>query len=157
VVREIDPAVAMVGVQAMSTIVDRTIAQERMLSSLAIWFGLLALVLGAIGIYGVRSYAVRRRATEIGLRLALGATTRQVFGLVVGQGVRVASVGIALGLGASLALTRFVESLLFRVEPRDPATFVAVALVFAAVAAIASYVPARRAAQVDPSSTLRSE
>jgi len=155
--REIDPTVSVTEVRTMSAIIDRTIAQDRMLARLALWFGVLALVLGAIGIYGVRSYSVSRRTSEIGLRIALGATSSQVLRHVVGQGLTVALSGIAIGLAAAAGLTRFVEGLLFRVTALDPQTFIVVAVLFASVAVASSYVPARRAARVDPAVALRSE
>ena len=134
VVREVDPAVAVTELRSMSAVIDRTIAQEKMLARLATWLGVLALTLGAIGIYGVRAYTVNQRAGEIGLRLALGATAAQVFRLIVGQGVMVTALGIVIGLVSAAALTRYVGSLLFGVTPHDPATFAVVTAVFIAVA-----------------------
>ena len=157
VVREVDPAVAVTELRSMSAVIDRTIAQEKMLARLASWLGVLALTLGAIGIYGVRAYTVNQRAGEIGLRLALGASAAQVFRLVVGQGVMVTALGIVIGLVSAAALTRYVGSLLFGVTPHDPATFAVVTAVFIAVAVLGSYAPARRAARLDPATTLRSE
>jgi predicted permease len=157
VVREVDPAVAVTELRSMSAVIDRTIAQEKMLARLAAWLGVLALTLGAIGIYGVRAYTVNQRAGEIGLRLALGATAAQVFRLIVGQGIMVTALGIVIGLVSAAALTRYVGSLLFGVTPHDPATFAVVTAVFIAVAVLGSYAPARRAAHLDPATTLRSE
>ena len=157
VVREVDPAVAVTELRSMSAVIDRTIAQEKMLARLAAWLGVLALVLGAIGIYGVRAYTVNQRTGEIGLRLALGATAAQVFRLIVGQGVAVTALGIVIGLASAAVLTRYVGSLLFGVQPHDPATFAVVTAVFIAVAMLGSYAPARRAAHLDPATTLRSE
>jgi predicted permease len=156
-VRQADPAVVVTEPRSMTATIERTIAQEHMLARLATWLGALALTLGAIGIYGVRSYTVNRRRSEIGLRMALGATTSQVFGLIVGQGITVTAVGIAIGVVAAAGLTRYVETLLFRVAPLDPVTFGVVVSLFVAAAVIASYGPARRAARVDPAVTLRSE
>ncbi len=136
VVREADPAVAVTELRSMSAVIDRTIAQEKMLARLASWLGVLALTLGAIGIYGVRAYTVNQRAGEIGLRLALGATAAQVFRLIVGQGVTVTALGIVIGLVSAAALTRYVGSLLFGVTPHDPATFAVVTAVFIAVAVL---------------------
>jgi predicted permease len=157
VAREVDPAVVVTDLRPMTALIDRNIAQERLLAQLATWLGALALALGAIGIYGVRSYTVNRRASEIGLRLALGATATHVFRLIVGQGVVVTALGIAIGLVSSAALTRYVSNLLFGVTPHDPVTFAGVAVVFVAVAVLASYAPARRAARLDPAAVLRTD
>jgi ABC-type antimicrobial peptide transport system permease subunit len=117
----------------------------------------LALVLGAVGLYGVLSYRVTRRTQEIGVRIALGAEARAVRRMVVAQGGRVALLGVAVGVLAALALTRFIESLLFGVKPVDALTYTGVAAVMVGVALLASYLPARRASMVDPATSLRTE
>jgi ABC-type antimicrobial peptide transport system permease subunit len=120
-------------------------------------FAALAMVLASIGLYGVMSYTVTQRTRELGVRVALGAGAHDVLGLVLKQGVRLALVGVGIGLVAALALTRVMKSMLFGVGTTDPATFVAVPLMLIAVAALASYLPARRATRVDPIEALRAE
>jgi putative ABC transport system permease protein len=120
-------------------------------------FAALALVLGAIGVYGVISYSIAQRTPEIGIRKALGAHTRDVMRLVLAQGMKFALWGIAIGVLASFALTRLMVSLLFGVSAVDPKTYLAVSLLMAIVALLACYVPARRAMSVDPIRALRHE
>ena len=117
----------------------------------------LALVVATVGIYGLIAYSVAQRTHEIGVRIALGAARRDVLGLVVGQGLRLTVLGVALGVAGALALTRLMQSLLFEVSPQDPATFVAAAAFLLLVGLLASYLPARRAAMVDPAVALRVE
>jgi ABC-type antimicrobial peptide transport system permease subunit len=117
----------------------------------------MALLLGAIGIYGVISYGVSQRAPEIGIRLALGAEAGQVGRMILSQTMRLAMVGIAVGLGAALMLNRVISSVLFGVKSTDPLTFVGVCALLAGVAAVAGYLPARRASRVDPLEALRAE
>jgi putative ABC transport system permease protein len=120
-------------------------------------FAALALLMAAVGLYGVLSYSVSRRMHEMGLRLALGASARDLMWLVMGQGVRLALLGMAVGLAASLAATRLLAGMLFGVSPLDPLTFAAVAGVLFAAALLASFIPARRATRVDPMVALRYE
>jgi len=120
-------------------------------------FAVLALTLAAVGIYGVISYAVARRTHEIGIRLALGAGSREAFQLIVRQGMRLAGIGSVAGLMGALMLTRYLQSLLFGVGPTDPLTFLLVALLLALVALAAAAIPARRAARVNPLVALRSD
>jgi predicted permease len=136
---------------------DRTLSQERMLASLGGFFGLLALTLASVGLYGVLSTAVARRTNEIGLRLALGARRGDVLGLWLREAGILVVAGIALGLPAALGATRWIESYLFGLTPADPLTMAAAVVILTGVAALAAYVPARRAANLDPMEALRYE
>jgi predicted permease len=155
--RAIDKDLPITDIAAMPEIVDATVAQPRFQTMLLGAFSALALILAAIGIYGVISYSVAQRTHEIGIRMSLGAQPGQILRLVVGQGVRLALVGVAIGCAAALALTRLMRSLLFNVSPADPVTFVVVAILLAGVSVAACYIPARRAMRVDPMTALRYE
>jgi putative ABC transport system permease protein len=120
-------------------------------------FALLASLVAAVGIYGVLSYGVTERTREMGIRLAHGAQPRDLFKLVVGQGMLVTVIGLAIGVGASFALTRLIQGLLFGVSATDPLTFGVIALLLAAVALLACWMPARRATRMDPLAALRYE
>jgi putative ABC transport system permease protein len=137
--------------------VGNSIAQSRFVAMLAAAFAILALTLAAIGIYGVMAYAVSQRTTEIGVRMALGATPLEVFRLVVGDGLKLTAIGTALGIGGSLLVAQWLTTLLFGVKPRDPVTLAAMAAVLLLVAAAACFIPARRATRVDPMVALRAE
>jgi predicted permease len=136
---------------------SRRVGEARVMSGVAVGLGLLALLLAAIGIYGVMSYAVAQRTREIGVRVALGATRRDVLGLIVGQGLRLVGVGAAIGIAAGAAVSRLLASLLFGLSPLDPVAYAIVTLFLMAVTAIACLVPARRATKVDPLEALRAE
>jgi putative ABC transport system permease protein len=156
-VREIDSNQPLVKVRTMEDNMAVSVAQPRFRTWLLGVFAAVALLLAAVGVYGVMSYSVNQRTNEIGIRVALGAQPVDVFRAVVGQGFRLALVGVGVGLGASLALTRVLQSFLFGVSAIDPVTFGAVALLLTTVGLAASYFPARRATKVDPIVALRYE
>lgn len=120
-------------------------------------FAVVALTLGAVGLYGVMSYGVAQRTNEIGVRIALGAATRDVTAMVVGQGMKLALIGVGVGLVASFAITRVMSSLLFNVSATDLVTFATVSALLVLTALLASYLPARRATKIDPMTAMRSE
>jgi len=157
VVQETNPALPQIEIATMSGLVDRSLGTDRLIAMLSSCFGVLALLLASIGLYGVMSYAVTRRTNEIGIRMALGARRGNVLGLVLGHGSKLTLLGVAIGILGALGLTRFLSSLLFGVKPTDPLTFLVVSLVLAGVALLASYIPARRATKVDPIVALRYE
>jgi putative ABC transport system permease protein len=155
--KSLDPLLAVFNIEPLQTVVDRTLARPRFNTALLSAFATVALLLAVIGVYGLISYSVSQRTREIGIRMALGAQRINILRMVVGHGGGLVLIGIVLGLAASFALTRMIGSLLYGVTPTDPLTFVLVTLVLGVVAALASYIPARRAARVDPLIALRTE
>lgn len=157
VVQRTDPAVAIDDVATMAARLSVSVAQPRFYAVLVAIFGLVALVLAVVGIYGVIAYSVHQRSREIGIRMALGARRREILRLVMRQGALVTGIGVTTGLAGAAAVTRYLEGLLFGLTALDITTFVGVAGLFALVAAAACYLPASRAARIDPAATLRAE
>jgi putative ABC transport system permease protein len=141
----------------MDEVLAISLASKRLLMALMSVFAGLALVLAAVGIYGVLSYSARQRTHEMGIRMALGARPSDVVKLVVGQGFKMTLVGLGIGIVGALVLVRFLAGLLFGVKATDPLTFAAVSVLLLAVGMLAAYIPARRAAKVDPMVALRHE
>jgi ABC-type antimicrobial peptide transport system permease subunit len=156
-VKETAPLVDTPEIKSIDELVSQTLTTERMLTRLASFFGLLALLLASIGLYGVMSYHVAGKTNEIGIRMALGAQAGDVLRLVLRRGMLLTGIGVAIGLAGALALTRLMTSLLFGVSPTDAATFTVVSLALIVVALLACYIPARRATKVDPLVALRYE
>jgi len=154
---EIDPNQPLVNVRSMEQNIQTSVAQPRFRTWLIGIFAALALVLAAVGVYGVMSYSVTQRISEIGIRVTMGAQPVDILRIIVGEGVRLALVGVAAGLAGALLLTRLLRSFLFGVGTSDPVTFAAVAVILTLVGAAASYFPARRATRVDPLVALRYE
>jgi putative ABC transport system permease protein len=154
---ELDPNVPLAEVQTMEEALGAWAAERRLTVVLVGGFALLALILGAVGVYGVMAHLVVQRTREIGIRIALGALPREILGLVLSQSAWLAGLGIGAGLIGALAATRLLSGLLFGIGPTDPATFVATAASLAVAAALASLLPALRAIRTDPITALRSE
>jgi len=156
-VHAVDANVAVYGVQTMQDLLYRSLARQRFAAVMLTAFALFALILAAVGVYGVMSYLVSQGTHDIGIRVALGAQRGSIVGMIVRQGLGLAAIGIVAGLTGAAALTRLMASLLFGVSATDTATFAALALGLALIAALATYLPARRATQVDPLAALREE
>jgi ABC-type antimicrobial peptide transport system permease subunit len=155
-VGELDASIRM-GTSVLKTQVREGLARERLMAWLSGFFGILAAVLVVVGLYGLVSCITLTRRKELGIRLALGAQRRTVVWLVLRQGLNLAFVGVALGLGGALVLTRFLAGLLFDLKPTDPPTLIVTSLLLVAVASLACWLPARRAARVHPMEALRCE
>jgi ABC-type antimicrobial peptide transport system permease subunit len=156
-IASIDPDQPISDIKTMDQWLDEEVASRQVQTTLLGGFAALALILACIGIYGVLAYVVTQRTQEIGVRVALGADAGTIFLAVARQGMGLAGIGIALGVAASLAVSTVLQSLLFDVKPSDPTTYLAASAVFALVALLACYIPARRAAKVDPLVALRYE
>ena len=157
VVSQMDSNLPVFDVHTQAELIDQLLFQERMIAKLSGFFGILALVLACIGLYGLLSYEVSRRTREIGIRMALGAQRRGVLRLVVGQGIVLAITGAIVGIGVTLGVTRYLNSMLYDIHANDPATIAGVAILLTLVAVVACYIPARRAMRVDPMVALRYE
>jgi ABC-type antimicrobial peptide transport system permease subunit len=157
ILKELDPDLPAYQVQSLEQAVDRSLWRQRLQGQVIGLFAALAMILATIGIYGVISYSVAQRTREVGVRVALGASQTQVVGLVLRQGVVLVGIGMGLGLVAALAITRVLAKLLYGVGVTDPATFLGVPLVLGLVAALASWLPARRASRIDPLIAMRAE
>ncbi|MBZ5591648.1 MAG: ABC transporter permease [Acidobacteriia bacterium] len=156
-VEQVDRSLPILSASPLGELLDQRLTQERLLAQLCVFFGALALVLASVGLYGVLSYSIARRTNEIGIRMALGAQQRTVLGMVLRETSVVVVIGIAVGVPVALGLTRFVSSKLYGLKATDPLTIVGASLILAAVAMFAGYLPARRAARVDPLVALRYE
>jgi putative ABC transport system permease protein len=154
-VQELDPEQAIARMRTMDDWLSRSLQPRRAPMTLIAVFGAVALVMSAIGIYGVLAFGVAQRVREFGIRQALGADRGSILSLVLRQGLRTTTIGIVIGLAGALALTRYLQSLMFGVSPSDPAVFASVTALLFSVALLACYVPARRATRVDPMVALR--
>ena len=157
VVADLDPELPIGDVRTIEQILNESTGQPRFRSFLIASFAVLALLLAAVGVYGLISFTVAQRVPEIGVRLALGANPWQVFRLVIGQGLRLAVIGVVVGLGVAVAATRLISGLLFNTSTTDPVIYASLSLLLLTMAALACYVPARRAMRVDPMTALRSD
>jgi putative ABC transport system permease protein len=155
--KAVDPYTPAYRVLSMEETIQRSYWQQSLYSKMFTAFAAIALALAAVGVYGVIAYSVAQRTREIGVRVALGAQRGNVLRMVLGDGAVLAAFGVAIGLVGALFVTRFMRSMLYGVSPFDPISFVAVATILSAIAFVASYVPARRAAKVDPIVALREE
>ena len=154
-IHQVGPDVPVVDVLSMDDVIAKSLSSQRFVLYLLASFAGLALLLAAVGIYGVLSYTVRRRVREIGIRMALGASSSDVLKMVVTDGMKPILIGVGIGLAAALALSRLIVSLIFHVRPTDPATFAAVAALLIAVGIAANILPAYRATRIEPTRTLR--
>jgi ABC-type antimicrobial peptide transport system permease subunit len=156
-IQAVDKSLEIVSLRTIPQLLDQALLQERLLAKMSSFFSLLALLLACIGLYGVMSYDVARRTQEIGIRMALGAQRRDVVDLVMRQTMLLVLIGISVGLGAALLSNRWLRGLLYGLTPNDPLTIALASALLLIVAALAGYLPALRAARVDPMVALRNE
>ena len=156
-VQSVDKNAPLIGIRTQADQINDTIRQERLLASLTVSFGVLALLLACIGIYGVMSYTVARRTNEIGIRLALGAQNRTIFRMILNEALRVTIIGVIVGLGAGFLLTEFLRTMLFELKPNDPIAIASAALLLLLVSLTSALVPALRASRLEPTEALRYE
>jgi putative ABC transport system permease protein len=156
-VRQVDGGISIDFVQTMTAVVNRTTAQPRFRTNLVLLFGGIALVLAMVGVAGVVGYAVSQQIPEIGLRMALGAQSRDIYSMVMGHGIKLTAMGVVVGLTGGYATTRVMSGLLFGVSAVDPVSFFGAAAVLTLVAVVAVWIPARKALRVDPVVVLDSE
>jgi ABC-type antimicrobial peptide transport system permease subunit len=157
VIREADPALRVRAARTYASIVDQSIGTERIMATFGGFFGVLALLVAALGMFGVLAFQVARRTNELGVRMALGASRRTVMSLVLREVVVMVAAGVSLGAGGALVLTGLVHKLLFGLGPTDPLVFAVAASILASAAVLAGWLPARRASRVDPLVALRHE
>jgi ABC-type antimicrobial peptide transport system permease subunit len=157
VTRDIEGAVSVTDTRTMEDNMNRTLMQERFVATLGGFFGVVALMLAAIGLYGVMAQSVTRRTREIGIRMALGAEARKVLWLVLRDAIIMVAIGTVIGAAAALTLTKYTESMLYGVKAQDPWTLAAAGAVLIAVTAMAGFLPARRATRIEPMRALREE
>jgi ABC-type antimicrobial peptide transport system permease subunit len=156
-VKSVEGRLPVSKVKTLNQQIDQSLIQERLVASLSSLFGILALLLAAVGLYGLMTYAVNRRTGEIGIRMALGAARAQIAGMILGETLRLVVIGLLIGIPAGIAASRLIASELYGVKPDDPLTIAIPAAVMACIAVLASWLPARRASRVDPMTALRHE
>jgi ABC-type antimicrobial peptide transport system permease subunit len=157
VINQIDPLLPVAAVRPLDEVFAESIARPRLTAMAMGVFAGAALLLAALGVYGIVAYSVSQRSRQFGIRVALGARQNQIIGMVVGQNLRLVGLGLGLGLLTAIPATRLLRGLLFQVGPNDPLTFAGIGAMLAVVAIVAAYLPARRGTQVDPVVTLKTE
>jgi ABC-type antimicrobial peptide transport system permease subunit len=156
-IHQIDANLPITNVTTLAEQVSNSMGPQRLISALTVLFGIVGLALACVGLYGIMAYNVARRTHELGVRMALGAQKGEILKMIMGHGLRLTLIGLAIGAAGALALTRLMTNLLYGVKPSDPLTFIAVSVLLALVALLACYIPARRAIKVDPMVALRYE